>query len=78
MAVTTEAPAGVIEMIGEGPRETRQEVHDLKTHIMEMEDRLTKRIDAGFAAVDDRFDAVDQRFDALEKLIRDSLNGHGS
>lgn len=55
----TEAPAGVIEQIGEHLRETRQEVHDLKTFIMGMEDRLTKRMDDGFATVDHRLDRIE-------------------
>ena len=43
MATVTEDVT--IEIIGEHRRAAGQDVHDLKTHIMEMEDRTTERFD---------------------------------
>lgn len=81
MAVT-DTQQWTMQRIGDKLVELGNGLHGLKTDIAgagderrgemsALEKRLTKRMG-------ERFNAVDQRFDDLEKLIRDSLNGHGS
>ena len=69
MAVT-DAPAGVTKMLGEGLREARQDIHDLKTFVMGMEDRLTEQIASVKDELGSRLDRIETM---LEKLI--SQNG---
>ena len=83
MAVTG-ASTETLQTIGEGLRGARQDVHDLKTFIMEMEDRINGRFDKMDGRFDKmaehvsvlaletgrRFDTLESRFDDLEKLIR--------
>ena len=69
MAVT-DAPTTTLGMIGEHLREARQEVHDLKTFVMGMEDRLTERISSVKGELGSRLDRIETM---LEKLI--SQNG---
>ena len=63
----TDVQQWTVDQIGCKLVDLGNEVHGLKTHIMGMSDQINER-----------FDAVDERFDALEKLIRESMNGHGS
>ena len=64
-----------IGMLGEGLREARQDIHDLKTYVMGMEDRINKRFDG----MDGRLDGVDGRLDRIEtkldKVIAHLENG---
>ena len=69
MAVT-DAPAGVIEMLGEGLREARQDIHDLKTFVMGMEDRLTGQIS-------DLGDEMTPRLDRIEAMLEKLISQNG-
>ena len=75
MAVV-DAPTDVtIQMIGEGLRGARQDIHDLKTFVMGMEDRINERFDG----IDGRLDGIDGRLDGidakLDKVIAHLENG---
>ena len=66
----TDTSTDTLKTIGEGLRETRQEVHGLKTFIMGMEDRLTGQISGLRDEMTPRLDRIEAM---LEKLI--SQNG---
>lgn len=59
-----DAPTGVVEMLGDGLRDARQDIQDFKTFVMGMEDRINERfegIDVRFAAVIDELKSLSQR-----------------
>ena len=56
MATVTDTTT--LEIIGERLREARQDIHDLKTHIVGMEDRTSER-----------FDGIKEQLDALAEDV---------
>ena len=63
--MATVTKAATIEMLGDGLRGARQDIHDLKTHVMGMEDRINERFDG----VESRLDGVESRLDGVESRL---------